>query len=70
MNEVVTQYVGKECIVNCGSSQIAGVVESVEGHWIVLMGKCGRELVNLDYVSRIREYPLTKTGKKKSIVLD
>lgn len=28
------------------------------------------ELINLDFVTRIREYPRKKNGKKKSVVLD
>ena len=29
-----------------------------------------REIINLEYVTRIREYPRKKNGKKKEIVLD
>ena len=28
------------------------------------------EVVNLDFVTRIRQYPRKKNGKKKSLVLD
>ncbi len=28
------------------------------------------EFINLDFVTRIREYPRKKNGKKKGIVLD
>ena len=29
-----------------------------------------REIINLDFVTRIRQYPKKKNGKKKSVVFD
>lgn len=38
---------------------------------LVIEKKTGEtEIINLDFVTRIREYPRKKNGKKKSIVVD
>ncbi len=56
MNELIQRFIGKQCQVfsengNC----VQGVVETVEGNWVSVQTKQGAELVNLDYVSRIKE---------------
>ena len=38
--------------------------------FLAVENKGNLEAVNLDYITRIREYPKNKKGKKKSIVLD
>ena len=74
MKELAKRFVGKECIIytvisNDGSVQ--GVIKEIDDGGMVIEKKSGElEIINLDYVTRIREYPRTKTGKKKSIVLD
>ena len=48
---------------------IQGVIKEVEDGGIVILKNSGEtEIINLDYVTRIREYPRNKNGKKKSIV--
>ena len=64
MKELAKQFIGEECIIytiasNDGSIQ--GVIERNSGE---------REIVNLDFVTRIRQYPRKKNGKKKDIVWD
>ncbi len=56
MNELIQRFIGKQCQVfsengNC----VQGVVETVDGNWVSMQTKQGTELVNLDYVSRIKE---------------
>ena len=74
MKELAKRFVGKECIIytvisNDGSVQ--GVIKEIDDGGMVIEKKSGElEIINLDYVTRIRECPRTKTGKKKSIVLD
>ena len=74
MKELAKRFIGKECIIytvisNDGSVQ--GVIKEIDDGGMVIEKKSGElEIINLDYVTRIREYPRTKTGKKKSIVLD
>lgn len=56
MNELIQRYIGKQCqIYSENGNAVQGVVETVEGNWISVQTKAGTELVNLDYVSRIKE---------------
>lgn len=74
MKELAKQFIGKDCIIytiasNDGSVQ--GVIREVEEGGMILERKSGeREAINLDFVTRIREYPKKKNGKKKEIIWD
>ncbi len=60
MNESIRQFVGKNCLIYTYNSQLTGIVVSVEDHWMTIKTKNASELVNLDYISRIREFPVKK----------
>lgn len=70
MNEIVKGYIGKDCIIYTFQSQVTGIIETVENNWISVKTKSGEEIINMDFISRIRAYPLKKNGKKKEIILD
>ena len=72
MYELITNMVGKYCIISQGGmSSVEGTVRSVKDNWLEVERKDGSCTVrNLDYVSQIREYPVGKNGKRKSVVLD
>ena len=66
MNELIQRFVGKHCQVysengNC----VQGVVETVEGNWVSVQTRQGTELVNLDYVSRIKGKRASKNKERK-----
>ena len=48
-------------------SVIKGIVKEVTDGGIVVEKKDGTEAVNLEYVTRIREWPRNSKGKKKQI---
>lgn len=57
--------------MNSSAEQISGTIGEIDGEWITVENKNGgQEIVNLEYVTRIREYPRNINGKKKSVVLD
>lgn len=61
MNELVRRFVGKQCtIYSENGNTVQGTVEAVEGNWVSVKTKAGTELVNLDYISRIKEKPEKK----------
>ena len=72
MKELAKQFIGEECIIytiasNDGSIQ--GVIKEIDDGGMVIERNSGeREIVNLDFVTRIRQYPRKKNGKKKDIV--
>ena len=74
MKELAKRLIGEDCIISTITSEsgsIQGVLKEVEDGGLVIEKTTGEtEIVNLDFVTRIREYPRKKNGKKKSIVLD
>ena len=73
MIELAKQFIGKECIIytiTSTDSSIQGVIKEIyDGGMIIEKSSGEKEIINLDFVTRIREYPRKKNGKKKSIVL-
>lgn len=74
MKELAKQFIGEACIIytiasNDGSVQ--GVIKDIDDGGMIIERASGeREIVNLDFVTRIREYPRKKNGKKKEVILD
>lgn len=75
MNELVKEYIGKECIIAlCSESSISGerigTVTRIVDNWVEIKINGGTtEIINLDYISRFREYPRKKNGKKKEFFI-
>lgn len=70
MKELAKQFIGKECIVYTvtGSDGIVkGTIKDVADDGIIIERGDGIEAVNLEYVTRIREWPRNANGKKKAI---
>ncbi|MEE1139290.1 MAG: hypothetical protein U0M02_12495 [Acutalibacteraceae bacterium] len=71
MNEIFIKYINKDCIIymsNGLSNVIQGNVTGVSDNWITIRTKDGDEIVNIDYITHIKEHPVNKNGKKKSII--
>lgn len=72
MTEMINRFIGKECLIyTCNSSStVTGTIHSYNDGWIEIEtnGQC--DILNCEYITRIREYPRGKNGKKKSLVLD
>ena len=61
---IIEQMLGKRCALDMeGLSVATGVLEKLDGNWISLRTDDKLELINLDYVTRIRELP-EKTRRK------
>ena len=72
MKELAKKFIDKECVISSfdGGHQYEGVIKEVTDG-AILVEKDGKiEVLNLDFVIRIREYPRNKNGKKKAIVVD
>ena len=70
MYELAQKFVGKECIIYTFNSQLEGTLKEVNEGGILIERANGEEVVNFDFIVRIREYPRNKNGKKKSVVID
>lgn len=57
MNELIQNFVGKECTVACaGLYSYKGTIEQAKENWITLREKDGAaHLINLDYVYDVKE---------------
>lgn len=70
MKELAKRFIGEECIIytitsNDGSVQ--GVIKEIDDGGMVIEKKTGElEIINLDFVTRIRQYPRKKNGKKRT----
>ena len=70
MKELAKQFIGRECIiytVMSNDSSIRGVIREVTDGGIIVENKEGTEAINLEYITRIREWPRNAKGKKKQI---
>ena len=71
MYEVISRFVGKEVIIttmNSETTSVNGVVTEVKDNWVILdTHNFGMDAINIDYITRIREYPRKENGKKKTI---
>lgn len=74
MKELAKQFIGEECIIytiTSNEGSIQGVIKEVTDSGMIIVRKSGeQEIVNLDFVTRIRQYPRKKNGKKKEIWFD
>lgn len=71
MKGLAERFIGKECMLYTYNGQLEAVIKEVtDGALLIKRGDNTEEVVNLDFVVRIREYPRKKNGKKKDIVLD
>ena len=73
MKELAKRFIGEECIIYTITSidGVQGLIKEIDDGGMVIEKKTGElEIINLDFVTRIRQYPRKKNGKKKDIVLD
>ena len=74
MKELAKRFIGEDCIIypiNSFDGSLHGVIKEVNDSAMIIENTSGElEVVNLDFVTRIRQYPRKKNGKKKSLVLD
>ena len=67
MLELAKQFIGKECMIYMFSgTQIWGLLEAISGNALLIRTDKAAEVINLDFVVRIREEPRGKKGKKKT----
>ena len=61
MNELIKNCLGKECVVyTFEGTQIKGVIEATESNWVSISTSKGPQIVNLDFISRIRQCAKSK----------
>ena len=68
MLEMLERFIGKECIVYALENQITGTIREIRDGWIIVENDKGTEALNAEFVTRVREYPRKKNGKKAAII--
>lgn len=71
MKELAEKFIGKECLVYTiasNSESVNGVITEVTDNGILIDYKGNLTAVNLEYVTRIREWPCNAKGKKSALV--
>ena len=70
MTELAKRFIGKECIiytVTGSEGNIKGTIKEVDEGGLIVERADGLEAVNLEFVTRIREWPRNSKGKKKQV---
>lgn len=74
MKELAKRFIGEDCIIypiTSFDSSLHGVIKEVNDSAMIIENTSGElEVINLDFVTRIRQYPRKKNGRKKCLVLD
>lgn len=70
MKELAQKFVGKDCLVytiTSDNAAVNGVIKEVTDDALLIEYEGNLQAVNLEYVTRIREYPKNAKGKRKFI---
>lgn len=68
MTELARRFIGRECVISTFNSQVVGVIKEVTDGAVLIENNENLEIINIDYIVKIKEYPRNKNGKKKIIV--
>lgn len=66
LKELMQSFVGKDVFVKLLEGNADGIVKEVTDGGMVLENKNGLQILNLDYIIKIREYPY-KNGKRATL---
>ncbi len=70
MSEMIKRFIDKEVLIDVINSEAAiqGIVKEADDSWVVIDTKnYGLDMIKIEYITRIREYPRKANGKKKQI---
>lgn len=70
MKELAEKFIGKDCLVYTiasNSELVKGVLKEVSESGLLMDCNGLLQAINLEYVTRIREWPTNAKGKKKTV---
>lgn len=70
MKELAQKFIGKECLIYTVASDLSaekGVIKEITENGILLDYNGNLQVINLEYVISIREWPRNAKGKKKAV---
>lgn len=70
MKELAQKFIGKECLVytvtSDSSSAAKGIIKEITDSGLLIEDNGNLQAINLEYITRIREWPRNANGKKKT----
>jgi len=56
INEIIKKYMGKKCLISTGTFgvNVEGIIREVNEKWIEVETKKGNELINAEFIQRIK----------------
>ena len=71
MNELLKNFIEKDCIIYCvNNTSVDGIIKDVKENAVLIETREGLQLINVDFITRVREYPKNKNGKRKGFLID
>lgn len=71
MNELLKNFIDKDCIIYMvNGTSVDGIIKEVKENAVLIENNEGNQLINTDFIVRLREYPKNKNGKRKGFVMD
>ena len=70
MKELAQKFIGKECLIYTiasDSSAVKGTIKEITDNGLLIECDGNLQAINLEFVTRICEWPRKKNGKKKII---
>lgn len=68
MKELVSRFIEKDVYIKLLDGHADGVVKEVTDNGVVIENKDGLQIVNLEYILKVREYPCKKG--KRALIFD
>ena len=70
MQNLIKEFIGEECLIyTINDGTIQGTIKDVTDSAVCVLRKdSSKEIINLDFIVRVREYPKNKNGKKKMVL--
>lgn len=69
MKELAQKFIGKECLVytvTSDNSLAKGIIKEITDSGLLIEDNGNLQAINLEYITRIREWPRNANGKKKT----
>lgn len=63
--DMLKVFIGKDCVVYTIDKYVSGIIEQINDNWLNIKTQDGLEMLNIDYIVRVKEHPVDKNGKKK-----
>lgn len=68
MKELISRFIEKDVLIKLLDGRADGILREVTDNGIVLENNNKMQIINLEYVMKICEYPYNKKGKRASVI--